>query len=156
MEIGRRKLRDSELLSKAADFLLLSIGAIRLLKDPIAFLSSYVNSAPARYNPIRFRNGYEVFLSNNKLDVVTIAIIFCRKDYGPIPKDSIIVDIGANIGAFAMYAAFNGAKKVYGFEPNSEVYECLLRNVHENGLEAVIYPFKLAVSDRDDDILKMP
>jgi hypothetical protein len=39
-----------------------------------------------------------------------------------------VLDLGANIGAFARYARFKGASKVYCFEPMSPTYHCLQLN----------------------------
>lgn len=44
----------------------------------------------------------------------------------------IVVDIGANIGAFMLFAAAKGAKKVYGFEPEAENREALQLNIEAN------------------------
>lgn len=49
-----------------------------------------------------------------------------------------------------------GASNVYAYEPNSEAYEVLLRNIKHNGFERVIYPSKFAVSDKDGAKVKIP
>lgn len=43
-------------------------------------------------------------------------------------EDKVIMDIGANIGAFARYAVERGAKQVYCYEPCPETFELLTRN----------------------------
>ena len=46
-----------------------------------------------------------------------------------IKKDDVVVDIGANIGAFSILAAKNASNgKVFAYEPNKENYGLLLKN----------------------------
>jgi FkbM family methyltransferase len=102
------------------------------------------------------RNGARIFLSQHAHDVITSFIIFGREDYGSIKKGSIIIDIGGNIGTFALFAAFSGAAKVYTFEPNAESFDILCKNVSFNKLENIILPFKYAVSDSDGEKVLIP
>ena len=45
-----------------------------------------------------------------------------------VENGDVVVDIGANIGAFANYAYHKGAEKIYCFEPADTAFECLARN----------------------------
>ena len=45
-----------------------------------------------------------------------------------INNGDTVVDIGANVGAFANYAYYKGADKIYCFEPADTAFECLVRN----------------------------
>lgn len=67
---------------------------------------------------------------------------FFREDTG----QENVIDIGANIGSFSMYAAYNKAK-VYAIEPEPNNYEALVKNIELNSMQDVIYPFKLGISD---------
>jgi hypothetical protein len=96
-----------------------------VLKDPIRFIHAYLTLSGLPSRTVIFRNGLKVGLSDHPHDVVTVFVIFLKRDYGKIPPGSIIVDIGANIGVFSLYAASSRAKKVYSFEPNSESYNRL-------------------------------
>jgi len=44
-------------------------------------------------------------------------------------KDRVVLDVGANIGAFTHWALANGAKEVWAFEPDKENFELLTKNV---------------------------
>jgi len=59
------------------------------------------------------------------------------------PSD-IVIDIGAHIGAFTLYAAWRGAK-VYAYEPDPDNYSLLVQNTKLNRLQNV-RAFKLAVA----------
>lgn len=98
----------------------------------------------------RFRNGMKIKLDRVYDDGWSPTIlmdIFVKEEYGKIENDSIIVDIGANIGAFSLYCAFFNGCTVYSFEPDKRNFELMLENIRINGLEERIYPFDKAVSD---------
>ena len=67
----------------------------------------------------------------------------CRIDSG-----MKVLDIGANIGAFARAAVLRGASKVYCFEPMTPTYRCLELNAQF--ASDVIETFKLGVSDKSE------
>ena len=53
-----------------------------------------------------------------------------------IPENTVYVDIGANIGNHLIFfGLFTSSKKIYGFEPNSEIFPILMENVKLNNLE---------------------
>jgi len=64
----------------------------------------------------------------------------------PIEKNDVVVDIGANIGVFTVFAALRTQNTVYAFEPFPSTFETLEQNVRANGLRNVI-PYQCAVSD---------
>jgi FkbM family methyltransferase len=51
-----------------------------------------------------------------------------------ISKDSIIIDIGANIGCTTIFFAEN-SKKVYSFEPSKTTFEYLEKNINQAGFK---------------------
>ncbi len=82
--------------------------------------------------------------------------VFLRRDYGIINPGSIVIDIGANIGMFSLYAALSGAEKVYAFEPSQEAFEILVENIKLNRLTGKIIPINKAVSNQDNLRIKFP
>jgi len=54
-----------------------------------------------------------------------------------VNKDSVVIDVGANIGYYTLLLA-KFAKKVYAFEPDTENFEILKKNVEENNLKNVV------------------
>lgn len=77
--------------------------------------------------------------------------IFFNQAYNPphlsIGKNDLVVDIGANIGVFTIYAASKTANAVYAFEPSRSCFEVLKQNVQANRLENVKF-FNYAVADK--------
>jgi FkbM family methyltransferase len=60
---------------------------------------------------------------------------------------SVLYDVGANVGAYALVAASVtcGAGTVYAFEPGSETYASLVENIRANGHTGAITPFPVAL-----------
>jgi FkbM family methyltransferase len=58
----------------------------------------------------------------------------------------VVIDIGANIGAFSLYAAYYGAT-VYAIEPEPHNLEALKKNIKLNNKEDSIYVCPYAISD---------
>lgn len=58
-----------------------------------------------------------------------------------------LVDIGANIGLYSVYAAVMTGCRVFAFEPEALNYAELNKNIHVNGLSGQMAAFCLAMSD---------
>lgn len=61
----------------------------------------------------------------------------------------VLFDIGANVGAYTLYAAINRKVKVRAFEPLAANYFLINRNIEENGLSGHATAFCLAFNDQD-------
>ena len=60
-------------------------------------------------------------------------------------KDSILWDIGANIGCYSLYAGMNGIR-TYAFEPQSANYYILNQNIKHNKLDKIVSAYCVALS----------
>lgn len=58
----------------------------------------------------------------------------------------VVIDIGANIGAFSLYASYHGAI-VYAIEPEPHNLEALKKNIELNNKEDSVYVCPYAISD---------
>jgi FkbM family methyltransferase len=77
----------------------------------------------------------------------TIAVVFIRKQYGSVAGKSTIVEIGANVGTFAIYAAAADPRvKLYSYEPIPENYKVLIENIAANGFQERVKAFNLGVA----------
>jgi FkbM family methyltransferase len=63
--------------------------------------------------------------------------------------DSVFLDIGANIGYYALIAAHCGAIRIIAVEPNPTAYERLTFNIDANAFEDRITALPLALGDED-------
>jgi FkbM family methyltransferase len=60
----------------------------------------------------------------------------------------VLVDIGANVGMYTVWAAATRGVRVFAFEPESQNYAILNRNVFRNGLDKLVQSYCLALSDQ--------
>ena len=79
--------------------------------------------------------------------------VFIFHHYNPegfeIEKGDLVVDVGAHVGMFSIYAS-KLALKVYSVEPLAENFEFLKENININKAEN-IYPFNVAMSGKTGD-----
>jgi FkbM family methyltransferase len=66
-----------------------------------------------------------------------------------LTKDSILWDVGANIGIYSIYAGKVAGARVYSFEPSMMNLELLFRNVQENNLENQVTIIPIALSNKN-------
>jgi FkbM family methyltransferase len=81
-------------------------------------------------------------------DRYAIHEVWDRNDYrlrAEYVRDEIVIDIGANLGAFSVLAAKLGAKLVVAYEPQPETFEALVANVARNGVPGVVETWPAAV-----------
>lgn len=128
-----------------------------IFKRPLQFIHAYLTVSPIPERLIELRSGLSIHLSEHPHDIITVFVIFVRKDYGDIHPHGSVIDIGANIGVFSLYAAHCGkAERVFAYEPNSESFGYLLKNVRANRLESIIFPYRLAVTDTPEATVRFP
>lgn len=96
---------------------------------------------------LKLRNGVK-FLALDFMDAWTIKEVFADNDYQILfsNKPATIIDIGANIGAFSVFAAHKRPKaKVLSFEPGKKAFFQLKENILLNEMEKRILPSRMAV-----------
>lgn len=94
----------------------------------------------------RFRNGARLKIGR-AIDHAPIIEIFFNADYGQIADGSVIVDLGANIGIFSVYAITMARDvSVYAYEPLPAYYDLLLENARLNADRGRITAFNVAVA----------
>ncbi len=69
--------------------------------------------------------------------------------------ESVLWDIGANIGIYSLYAAKRGVL-VVAFEPNVTAYSILVNNVYLNELNDFILPLHMALPDSHFEDVPVP
>jgi FkbM family methyltransferase len=62
-------------------------------------------------------------------------------------SDEVLVDIGANVGMYTIWAAKTRGMRVYAFEPESQNYALLYKNIVLNGMSDQVVAYCLALSD---------
>ena len=133
-----------------------ALRCVQTFEHPREVLREYWRGAPPGRETVPLRNGMRIAHAGGPEDLVTLFLIFARRDYGRMRPGSRVIDIGANIGAFSLYAASLGAAAVHAYEPCSESFALLTRNVEANGLSGVITPRRLVAAGRDREQAAFP
>ena len=60
----------------------------------------------------------------------------------------VLLDCGANVGMYTVWAAATRKVRVFAFEPESQNYALLNRNILLNGLDGLVQAFCLGLSDQ--------
>ena len=63
-------------------------------------------------------------------------------------KDDVLVDCGANVGMYSIWAAATRGARVYAFEPEAQNYAILNRNIMMNGLADRVTAYCVGLSDK--------
>jgi FkbM family methyltransferase len=142
--------------SRLPGYFLYFLRCFFIFRDPVTVVLSSIRRISPRGNEILTRDGMVLQLSGHPDDVATVFLVFARRDYGSIPTGSTVIDIGANIGAFSMYAAHSGAARVFAYEPNAQAFLCLQQNISANHLESVVTPRRLAVDETAGRLVRFP
>lgn len=96
-----------------------------------AYLGVTTRSLPKEF---RTRSGDAVLLESFH-DLTTAWIIYCRREYTVLSNDRIIVDAGANIGVFSLYAAREAPRaQLIALEPFPETRQRLEQTIAANHL----------------------
>ena len=98
----------------------------------------------------------EIYCINEGEARATLHEIFVDKLYfqevvSILPGD-IVLDVGANIGVFTLFAAKQGAQ-VYAYEPVPPTFEVLQHNIHLHRLDGVVLTRNIGISDRVEEKL---
>jgi len=122
---------------------------MRLVKDWPSLLLDYTG-VTNKGRTYRLRSGLKISTGDG-ISSGTIVVVFVKKDYGEVPPpNSTVIDIGANIGVYSLYAAQDEGTKVYAFEPMPKNFMVLQQNIKQNGLEKRIFAFLTAVSGKKE------
>ena len=66
-----------------------------------------------------------------------------------LDKDSLLMDVGANIGLYSIYAAKKNIRRVIAIEPESQNFGILNKNIYINNLSEKITALNIGFSDKD-------
>tara|TARA_R100001509_G_scaffold75898_1_gene42498 strand:+ start:2477 stop:3184 length:708 start_codon:yes stop_codon:yes gene_type:complete len=96
--------------------------------------------------------GFKFKIRKQKIDAFTCDEVFKTGYFKhlEIKENDIIIDIGCNIGVFAVAAATK-CQKIIAFEPDKENYNLALENLKLNNINNVVL-FNKAVSNYDGEI----
>jgi FkbM family methyltransferase len=154
--LGRRPSRYLANLVQIPEYARLFWKCRRIFRHPTTVIRSYITRRPVPDGTIVLRSGLVLHLSADPLDVVTVFGVFVREDYGRVPAGAVVVDIGANIGVFTMYAVHCGARRVEAYEPSAQSFDQLEKNISANGLAGRAVARRAAVWDGSSSTVAFP
>jgi len=128
---------------------------LRLVRNwPIYFFNrfGFIRTGTVTY---KLRNGIKISSRPFSIDRSALNDVWLEESYSPshcgIKWDwagcKTIIDIGANIGTFTLYAAINApGATVYAMEPEPGNYGMLIQNIRQNGLSKRVTTLQAAMS----------
>jgi FkbM family methyltransferase len=95
---------------------------------------------------LQLHNGIDLELRNVH-DLVTAWVIFFRNEYHLPPDASVVLDLGANYGAFTLFAARTAPNaRVISVEPFPPSFERLAGHVGRHQLDGRVHPWPFGVA----------
>lgn len=126
--------------------------ALRVFEDPIPQITLYLGittlSTPRK---VKLRGGCEIQIDTPD-DLISIWGCWIRQDYPVQGNEKVIIDAGANVGAFSLFAASKSKNsKILAIEPVTGTYQKLVQNVRANGLADKISCAKWGVAAKEGE-----
>lgn len=140
----------SRAFRKYSYYLLSIVQLLTGFRNPGQVVRLFLKAAPSGSQEVRLRQGSVRFLVRGPMDVWIIKETWLDRFYErygtPIGEGWTVMDVGAGVGDFALYAAMRRPNcLVYAFEPFPESFELLRENLRRNGVENVrAFPEALA------------
>lgn len=110
-------------------------------------------AAPDGFRDIPFPGGYARYAVPNQTTNWRVETFFEKERdtlawIAGFQADDVFVDIGANVGMYAIWAAKTRGCKVFAFEPESQNYGLLNMNIYVNGVSEHISAYCMAIADK--------
>lgn len=127
------------------------IRIIRLYKNWPEIISNHFK-ADKNTTELTLRNNIKYKIRPKSTDMGLIHEIHSKNIYqiqkGDICNNAVVIDIGAHIGIFSIFAATQAENvTVYSFEPDPDNFQLMLTNIKINNLDGKIRPYNLAISN---------
>ncbi len=106
---------------------------------------------PAR--TVEFRGARMAFATPNPQTAWRVDTLFTKEPdtiewIDGFGASDTLVDIGANVGMYTVFAAKARGARVFAFEPESQNYAILNQNILLNGVDHLVQAYCIALSDR--------
>ena len=130
--------------------------SIEIFRNWYLYPLVYFNLTNKPFVIFETKNGLKMKIRTKSTDLMALTNVWLIQEYfqkkNGIKNDGTILDIGAHIGLFCLYASqYNKSGKIFCFEPIKENHKLLLENIELNSIKNII-PFNLAVSSESEKI----
>lgn len=125
----------------------------RYLKNSREYLNARKN--PVNFDRLLIKPNIEIAFADTLTAIQVFNEIFVHDNYPlkPSNKSSVILDAGANVGLFSIYAHLKQPKAaIYSIEANPRTFSVFEKNIQKNGLENIIHPFNFALGGRTEKV----
>ncbi len=117
-----------------------------------AAVLDFVNSQQDLYTTIQVSNKDMVFVTNTPFSLERILTLMVSEPetiawLNSMNESDILWDVGANVGIFTIYAAVQREVTVFSFEPESNNYALLNRNIQANNVNERVKAVCCGLSD---------
>lgn len=123
---------------------------VKIIKNWYTVAFVYYRIYNKEFFLLNLKNGFKLKLRTKSTDIQAFLNVWLIEEYAmigfEIRENDTIIDIGAHIGLFTVYASqFCNNGRIFSFEPIRDNYSLLLENIEINNL-SIIRPFNLAVT----------
>jgi len=130
----------------------LFIQIIKVLKNWYVVPSIYLKRTDKEFETLITRTGIKIKIRINSTDLMAFTHVWIIKEYSKpgfeINDKDIVIDVGAHIGLFSLFASqFCKKGKIFSFEPIKENFELLKKNIEINEITNITF-FNEAISDK--------
>lgn len=130
--------------------------AIKVIKNWHLYVLIYLGLIKSQYAILETRSGVKIKLRVNSTDLMAFTHVWLLREYDrpdfKIHNEDTIIDIGAHIGLFTLFASqFCKKGRIFCFEPVKENYDLLVTNLQINKMTNV-KPFNIAVSQKIGEV----
>ncbi len=135
--------------------LYLILEAIKKIKNWEDYFLDFCSLTKKDYIIYHMKNGMKYFVRAKTTDRGIVSTVHLGDEYKidqlNLSKDSVIIDIGAQIGVFSTYISHK-VGKIFAYEPEIENYNLLLKNIEINNLKGKIRAVNCGVSDKKEKL----
>ena len=122
----------------------------KILKNWYLYPLVYFKLTKKDYVIFETRSGLKIKIRVNSTDLMAFTHVWMIQEYSDdnfsINNDDVVIDVGAHIGLFALFASqFCKNGKIFCYEPIKENYKILIENIEMNQIQN-IFPNNLAVT----------
>ena len=134
----------------------LLLSSRKIFKNWYLYLIVYFKLTKNKHVIFETKAGQKIKIRVNSTDLMALTHVWLIQEYRNdgfnIETNDIIIDVGAHIGLFALYASqFCKNGKIICYEPIKENYDLLLENIKQNKISNII-PYNSAVSSKSSTV----
>jgi len=129
---------------------------MKIIRNWHLYVFIYLGWIKSKHAILETRSGLKIKLRVGSTDLMAFTHVWLLREYDKpsfkINSNDIIIDIGAHIGLFALFASqYCKQGQIFCFEPVKENYDLLLENFQLNKITNV-KPFNVAVSEKIGEV----